>query len=138
MAKDEVLRSLNELFAEEIEAALRYLHLAVTLKGLDRLVVRRTLLDGMSETLEHAQTIADKIVQLGGYPRLDLKIHLPAEKTTGAEAIRTALAFEQAALDAYRELLEKVGADAEVGEFLRDQVALEATHVAELSLLLEE
>jgi bacterioferritin len=138
MARDEVLRSLNELFAEEIEAALRYLHLAVTLKGLDRLVVRPTLLDGMSETLDHAQTIADKIVQLGGYPRLDIKIHLPAEKTTGAEAIRTALAFEQAALDAYRELLEKVGSDAEIGEFIRDQVAVESTHVAELSLLLEE
>jgi len=137
-AREDVLRSLNELFAEEVEASLRYLHLAVTLKGLDRLLVRKTLLDGLQETIEHAQTIADKIVQLGGYPKLDLKIELPPEKTTGADAIRTALAFEQAALDAYKELLEKLTGDDDITEFIRSQVAVETEHVAELTLLLEE
>ncbi len=138
MSRDDALRTLNELFAEEIEAALRYLHLAVTLKGLDRLIVRKTLLAGMSETLEHAQTVADKIVQMGGYPSLNVTIDLPAEKTTGPEAIRTALAFEHAALDAYRELLESAGDDFELGDFAKEQISVEATHVAELSLLLEE
>jgi len=137
MSKEDLLRRLNELFAEEIEAGLRYLHLAVTLKGLDRLLVRKTLLEGMSETMEHAQTIADKMVQLGGYPSLDIKVQLPAEKTTGPEAIRTALAFEQAALDAYRELAEGLTDGSPIAEFIRDQVAVESGHVAELSLLLE-
>jgi bacterioferritin len=137
-SKQEVMARLNELFAEEVEASLRYLHLSVTLKGLDRLIVRKTLLEGVQETLEHAQAIADKIVQLGGYPSLRIRVELPPEKTTGAEAIRTALDCEQAALDAYRELLDRLDEGHELADFVREQVAVESAHVAELSLLLEE
>jgi len=138
MANDAHIHSLNGLFAEEIEAAIRYLHLAVTVKGLDRLLVQKVLIENMQETLEHAQTIANKIVQLGGIPRLELKVNLPPQKTTAAEAIRTAIAFEQAALDAYRELLDGVEGDVPLEEFVRAQVDVESQHVAELSLLLEE
>ena len=75
----------------------------------------------------------------GGVPRLDLKLSLAPEKTTGPEAIRIALTVEQAALDAYRELLEQVGgSDVILEEFLRAQVALESEHVAQLELLLED
>jgi bacterioferritin len=136
--RQEIMARLNELFAEEVEASLRYLHLSVTLKGLDRLVVRKTLLEGVQETLEHAQAIADKIVQLGGYPSLKIRVELPPEKTTGADAIRTALDCEQAALDAYRELLDTLEDDDELADFVREQVAVESAHVSELSLLLEE
>jgi bacterioferritin len=138
MANDGHIHSLNGLFAEEIEAAIRYLHLAVTVKGLDRLLVQKVLIENMQETLEHAQTIANKIVQLGGIPRLELKVNLPPQKTTAADAIRTAIAFEQAALDAYRELLDSVEGDVPLEEFVRAQVDVESQHVAELSLLLEE
>lgn len=139
MASKEILKAFDGLFAEEVEAALRYLHLAVTLKGLDRLLVKKTLLEGMQETIEHAMTVADKIVQLGGIPSLNMKLQLPAEKSSGADAIQSALAFEQAALDAYREVLEKVKGqdDVPVEEFLRAQVAVESEHVAGLQLLLE-
>ncbi len=138
-ANEEVIEVLNELFAEEVEAALRYLHLSVTIKGLDRLLIRGELLEGLRETLEHSQTIADKIIQFGGIPCLDIKLQLPPEKSSAKEAIHNALAFEQAALDAYREALERVGdADVALEEFLRAQISVESEHVAGLSLLLEE
>jgi len=138
-ADAEVIETLNELFAEEVEAALRYLQLSVSVKGLERLLVRPCLLEGLEETLEHAQTIADKIVQFGGVPQLNVNLQLPAEKSTGAEAVQTALAFEQAALDAYREALEKVGhKDVALEEFLRAQISVESEHVAGLALLLEQ
>ena len=105
---------------------------------LERLTVRETLVENMRETLEHAQVVADKILQLGGVPGLDLKLHIPPERTTGADAIRTALTVEQAALDAYRDLLERVTDDVVLEEFLRAQVALESEHVAQLELLLED
>lgn len=138
MASKENIEALNGLFAEEIEAAIRYLVLSVSVKGLDRLLVRQVLLENMQETLEHAQTIANKIVQHGSLPSVDLRLNLPPQKTSGAEAIRTALAFEQAALDAYRELLDRIEDDLPLEEFIRAQVDLESQHVAELSLLLEE
>ena len=139
MKREESLKRLNELFAEEIEAGIRYLHLAGTLKGLDRLLVRDTMLENMNETLEHAQAIAMKIQQLGGTPQLELKLSIPPERATAQEAIRTALAFEQAALDAYRELLDDIKGDDDVvlEEFLRAQVAVESEHVAELYGFLE-
>ena len=139
MSREESLKRLNELFAEELEAAIRYLHLAATVKGLDRLLVRDTLLSNMNETLDHAQTIAEKMVHLGGAPGLDLKLRISPEKTSGADAIRTALAFEQAALDAYREFLDSIKDqdDVVLEEFLRAQVAPESEHVAELYGLLE-
>jgi len=136
--REEIIRSLNGLFAEEVEAAIRYLHLAVTLKGLDRLIVRKTLLDSMQETLEHAQTIADKIIQLGGAPQARLQMELPGEMQSGVDAIRTALAFEQAALDGYRELLDKAGGDIVLEEFVRAQIATESEHVSSLVLLQDD
>ena len=138
MSSVENIQHLNELFAEELEAGIRYLHLAVTVKGLDRLVVQQTLLKGMQETFEHAQTIAERIMQMGGVPSLDLKLSVPAQKVSGAEAIRTAIAFEQAALDSYRELCDKIQDDVALEEFVRAQVGVESQHVAELSLLVEE
>lgn len=136
----ESLRRLNELYAEEIEAGIRYLHLAVGLKGLDRLHVQKVLLENMEETIEHAQQVAEKILQMGESPTLSLKLHLPAERTTGVDALRTALVFERAALDAYRELLDRCegGEDVVLEEFARAQVALETQHVSELELLLED
>lgn len=137
-AHEHHLKRLNELFAEELEAGIRYLHLATSVKGLDRLVVTKTLIEGMHETFEHAQTIAERINQMGGVPSLDLKLNLPPQKISGAEAIRTALAFEQAALDAYREFCDEIEGDVALEEFIRQQVGVESQHVAELTLLLEE
>lgn len=142
MDRKETLKRLNELFAEEIEAALRYLHLSVTVKGLGRLIVRETLVQNMQETLEHAQTLGERILHLGGVPALDLRVRVSPDKVSAEDAIRTAKEFEQAALDAYRELLDQVERDpvenVAIGEFLREQVALEARHVAELDVLLED
>ena len=137
--REEAIKHLNELFAEELEAGLRYLCLASSLKGLDRLLVRDTMLENMNETLEHAQAIANRILQLGSVPQLELKLSIPPERTNAQEAIRTALAFEQAALDSYRELLEKLEGSDDIAleEFVREQVAVESQHVSELYTLLE-
>ena len=140
ITRDEALGRLNELYAEEIEAGLRYLHLAVTLKGLDRIMVRKILLENMEETLEHAQLVAEKIVQIGESPTLNIQLNLPPERASSKEALRTALVFERAALDAYKELLDRLegSEDVVLEEFARAQVALESQHVSELELLLED
>jgi len=58
MATPEHVKDLNDLFAEEIEAAIRYLHLAVTVKGLDRLLVQKVLLERRSYEVNKGETDA--------------------------------------------------------------------------------
>ena len=138
MQRDEIIKGLNGLFAEELEAGIRYLHLATALTGEDRERVQAILFENMEETLEHARIVAVKLAQLGAVPKLDLRLSLAPEHTDCQEAIRTALAFESAALEAYRELHEQIGDDdPDLKEFLAGQVELESEHVSQLEQFLE-
>ena len=138
MGNKDAVRTLNEIFAEEVEAGIRYLHMAVTIKGMDRLVLQPELLKCMEETLSHARIIAEKLLEIGGVPSLDLRIELPGEMTTGQEAIRNSVEFERGALEAYKELMEDAAGDVRMEEFARAQIALESEHLAHFKLLLED
>ena len=126
--------------AEELEASIRYLHLGTLVQGIDRLVIQKVLQENHEETVEHAQQVSEKILQVGGTPKPKINLELTGEKCTGIEALQTALLFEQAALDAYKEFLEVVegSGDVVLEEFARQQVALESEHVSELRMLLGE
>jgi bacterioferritin len=133
----EVIHELSHIFAEEAEAALRYLHLANAVRGLERRLIEPVLREGLAETLQHADVIAQKIRSLGGVPQLELNVSLPAEPLTAREALRQALLVEEAALEAYQDVLRRVEGDVPLEEFLRSQIAVESAHVAELRELLE-
>ncbi len=136
LSRDEIIHELNRLFAEEVEAALRYLHLANAVRGLDHLVVEPMLKKGYRETIEHAEVIARKIRALGAVPHLDLNVSLGPEWVDGKQALELALTFEEAALEAYQDCLRKIDGDIPLEEFIRSQIATEADHVAELKQLL--
>lgn len=138
MTTIEIVNELNRVFAEEIEAATRYLHLSAAVRGIDRLLVEKVLKEGVEETIEHAEIIARKIRALGHVPRLDIKVSCPAEPLTAREALRQAVTFEEAALEAYQDLLRKVDGDVALEEFVRGQIAVESEHVAQLRELLAE
>ena len=139
-SREVALSRLNELLAEELEASIRYLHLGTLVQGIDRLVIQKVLQENHEETVEHAQQVSEKILQVGGTPKPKINLELTGEKCTGVEALQTALLFEQAALDAYKEFLEVVegSGDVVLEEFARQQVALESEHVSKLRMLLGE
>ena len=139
-SRDEALRRLNELLAEEMEASIRYLHLSTLVQGIDRLVIQKVLKENHEETIEHAQQVSEKIIQVGGVPQPKINLELTGDKCTGIEALQTALLFEQAALDAYKDFLDTVEGSGDVilEEFTRQQVAIESEHVSELQMLLGE
>jgi len=139
-SREVALSRLNELLAEELEASIRYLHLGTLVQGIDRLVIQKVLQENHEETVEHAQQVSEKILQVGGTPQPKINLELTGEKCTGIEARQTALLCEQAALDAYKEFLEVVegSGDVVLEEFARQQVALESEHVSELRMLLGE
>ena len=134
----EIVQELNHAFAEEVEAATRYLHLRSAVRGLDRVVVEHVLKDAFHETIEHAENIAQRIRSLGHVPKLEICVSCPNEPLSGREALRQALIFEEAALECYQDLLKKVEGDVPLEEFVRAQVALEYQHVAQLKELLAE
>lgn len=138
LTTQDLVHELNRIYAEEVEAAIRYLHLAGSVRGMDRLVVERVLKDGFAETTEHAEIIARKIRALGAAPQLSLALDLPAEPISGRDALRMALTFEEAALEAYQDVLRRVEGDVVLEEFIRSQIAIESEHVAELKELLAE
>jgi len=137
-SREDALRRLNELLAEELEASIRYLHLSTLVQGIDRLVIQKVLQENHEETIEHAQQVSEKIIQVGGVPQPKINLELTGNKCTGIEALQIALLFEQAALDAYGEFLEVVEGSGDVilEEFARQQVAIESEHVSELQMLI--
>lgn len=139
-SRENALNRLNELLAEELEASIRYLHLSTLVQGIDRLVIQKVLQENHEETVEHAQQVSEKIIQVGGIPQPKINLELTGGKCTGIEALQTALLFEQAALDAYKDFLEVVEGSGDVilEEFARQQVAVESEHVSELQMLLGE
>jgi bacterioferritin (cytochrome b1) len=138
LSTEDIVQELNRVFAEEVEAATRYLHLRNAVRGLDRVIVTDVLREAFQETIEHAEIIARKIRSLGCVPKLDIKVSCPAEPLSGKEALRQALTFEEAALECYQDLLKKVEGDIPLEEFVRSQIALESEHVATIRELLNE
>ena len=119
----EIAQELNHAFAEEVEAATRYLHLRNAVRGLDRLIVSDVLKQEFQATIEHAEIIA---------------VSCPAEPVSGREALQQALMLEEAALEGYQDLLKKVEGDVPLEEFARAQIAAESEHVAQIRELLDE
>ena len=138
LSTTEIAQELNHAFAEEVEAATRYLHLRNAVRGLDRLVVSELLKHEFQEKIEHAEIIAQKIRSIGHVPKLEIAVSCPAEPLSGREALRQALVLEEAALECYQDLLKKVEGDVPLEEFVRAQIAAESEHVARIRELLEE
>lgn len=134
----EISDELSRIFAEEVEAAVRYLHLANAVRGLERRLVEPILKEAFHETIQHAEVIARKIRSLGFVPHLTVNASLPPEPVDARTALRMALDFEEAALEAYQDLLSRVGGDVPLEEFIRSQIAVESEHVAQLRELLDQ
>ena len=138
LTTEEIVQELNRAFAEEVEAATRYLHLRSAVRGLDRLVVEGVLKAGFQRTIEHAEVIARKIRSIGHVPKLEIAVSCPAEPLSGREALRQAVLLEEAALECYQDLLKKVVGDVPLEEFVRSQIATESEHLAQLRELLNQ
>jgi len=138
LTKSELVAELNRLFAEEVEAALRYLYLVHAVRGINHLLVEPVLKKGFQETIEHAEVIAHKIRALGAVPSLKLNLALGPDKVDAKEALEIALTFEEAALEAYQDTLRRIEGDVPLEEFIRSQIVVESEHVAELKQLLVE
>jgi bacterioferritin len=142
--REKVLQLLNEALATELVCVLRYRHNYYMARGPESKNAADEFLEHATEELQHADQIAERIVQLGGEPDLDpssLKGRSHAEYRIGKtvqEMIRENLVAERIAIDSYREMVQYIGdSDPTTRRMLEEILATEEEHADDLADLLQ-
>ena len=143
--RDKVLEMLNEALATELVCVLRYRHNYFVARGLKGKVAAEEFLEHATAELQHADQIAERIVQLGGEPNFNpatLTDRSHAEYRLGTsvqEMIRENLVAERIAIDSYRQMIQYLGNDdSTTRRMLEEILAAEEEHADDLADLLQE
>jgi len=114
---NEVLRDLQQAYADEWLAHYQYWVAAQWLRGIDADTLRPVLLRQAMDELQHAEKLAQRIIQLGGEPLLDFNLLLktsrcgyiapPKDPTDIKRVIEDVLKSEACAIKFYNEMVKK-------------------------------
>ena len=113
--RETVLKLLNDSLATEIVCTLRYKRHYFMAKGIHSEAVAQEFLEHANEEQEHADTLAERIVQLGGEPDFSpdtLTARSHAGYDTSADLkdmIRSNLVAERIAVESYRQMIQLIG-----------------------------
>lgn len=139
-----VVNLLNEALATEIICTLRYRRHYFMAKGIHAESVAPEFLEHAKQELEHADRIAERIVQLGGEPDFSpdgLATRSHAEYIEGSslvEMIKEDLVAERIAIESYLEMIAYLeGRDPTTRRLLEEILANEEEHADDLNSLLE-
>jgi bacterioferritin len=142
--RDKVLEMLNEALATELVCVLRYRHDHFMARGFGSKVAADEFMEHATEELQHADQLAERIVQLGGEPRFnpnELTERSHSEYRVGKtlqEAIKENLVAERIAIDSYREMVQYIGnSDPTTRRMLEEILATEEEHADDLADLLD-
>jgi bacterioferritin len=143
--RDEVLKQLNQALATELVCVLRYRRHYFMARGIHSRTVAAEFLAHSNEELGHADSLAARIVQLGGEPDFapqNLGNRSHAEYVAGdtlVEMISEDLVAERIAIHSYRETIRYLGdKDPTTSDLLKRILAVEEEHADDLSSLLTD
>lgn len=140
--KEMILDLLNKALATELVCVLRYRYHYFMAKGIQASSVAHEFIEHADQELQHADKLAERIVQLGGKPdfcpdTLSKRSH--AEyiiPTSLKEMIKENLIAERIAIESYREVINFIGnTDPTTRKVLEDILAVEEEHAEELATL---
>jgi bacterioferritin len=139
-----IVRLLNDALATEIVCTLRYKRHYFMAKGINSDAVAAEFAVHASQEQEHADRIAERIVQLGGAPDfapagLDSRAHSQyVEGDTLTDMIRENLVAERIAIDTYREIIKYIGdKDPTTRRVFEEILAVEEEHADDMADLLQ-
>jgi bacterioferritin len=141
--RETVIRVLNEALATEIVCVLRYKRHHYMAAGIHAQAVAEEFLEHASEEQQHADMIAERIVQLGGAPNfspegLAMRSHSQyVEGTTLVDMIREDLVAERIAIDSYSEIIRYLGTNDPTSRVLEEILAKEEEHADDMKTLIE-
>jgi bacterioferritin len=135
-----VLRMLNEALATEVVCVLRYKRHYFMARGMNAEPVAAEFAEHATEEQGHADSIAERIVQLGGEPDLNpdtltKRSHAEyVEAHSLEEMIRENLIAERVAIDSYKQMVSYIGdKDPTTRRLLEQILAVEEEHADDLA-----
>lgn len=138
-----VCKVLNEALATEIVCVLRYKRHYFMAQGIASDSVKTEFAEHATEEQEHADRIAERIVQLGGEPDLNpatLTARSHAEYVEGkslVDMLREDLVAERIAIESYREIAMWLhGKDSTTKRMIEEILAVEEEHADDINSLL--
>jgi bacterioferritin len=142
--RKQVVRLLNEALATEWVCVLRYYRHYFMASGMLADSVKAEFLEHAHQEQEHANRIAERIVQLGGEPDLDpgtLAARSHAEYKPGhdlRDMVKEDLIAERIAIDSYREMINYIGdRDTTTKRILEHVLSQEEEHANDMADLLD-
>jgi len=142
--RETVLKLLNDSLATEIVCVLRYKRHHFMAKGINSESVAAEFLEHANEEQGHADSIAERIVQLGGEPDFapdSLVARSHSEYQEGenlTDMIKENLIAERIAIDTYREIIRYIGEkDVTTRRLFEEILAVEEEHADDMADLLE-
>jgi bacterioferritin len=143
--RETAVKILNEALATEIVCVLRYKRHYFMASGIHAEGVAAEFLEHANEEQGHADSIAQRIVQLKGEPNFNpegllMRSHAEyVEGNTLTEMIKEDLVAERIAIDSYREMITYFGNDDPTSRRLMEEIlAVEEEHADDLVNLLDQ
>ncbi|AUT67867.1 MULTISPECIES: ferritin-like domain-containing protein [Paraburkholderia] len=141
--RETVLKLLNGALATELVCVLRYKRHYFMAKGINSEAVAQEFLEHANEEQGHADTLAARIVQLGGEPdfapdNLSKRSHSEYKEGKNlTDMIRENLVAERIAIDTYREIIRYLGdGDVTTRRMFEEILAVEEEHADDMADLL--
>ncbi len=137
MAREELLENLNSALSLELAGVIQYSQHSYLVNGTDREVFKEFFRDNAGEAQDHAETLGDKIVALGGIPTVE-----PAmirQSVELKEMLKQDLELEREAMAAYMAAWSSCSEEDLPQKFwLEERIAEEQLHIEELEKLTSE
>jgi bacterioferritin len=143
--REAVVEMLNDALATELLCVLRYKRHYFTVVGRGNGQVKAEFLQHAQQEQEHADQIAERIVQLNGAPNfnpatLSQRSHAEYDDSSDVQAmIRADLVAERVAIESYRQMIAAIGdKDPTTRQMLIEIMAVEEEHADDLRDLLSK
>jgi bacterioferritin len=136
MDKQTLIDHLNDDLAGELQAIVQYLQHSYLVKGLGRIPLHDLFEDISKDEMGHAETLAERIVAMGGVPTTKPKVINQSNDAT--EMVKFNLVREEDALAGYAKRIKEAEELGEIGTalILENILVDEQGHWDSLSMLL--
>ncbi|MBQ5941700.1 bacterioferritin [Massilia sp. AB1] len=141
--REAVIAMLNDALATELLCVLRYKRHYYTVSGPNTGHIKAEFLEHAQQEQDHADRIAERIVQLNGSPNfnpatLTSRSHAEYDESEDVQAmIRADLIAERVAIESYRQMIATIGdKDPTTVKMLTDIMAIEEEHADDMRDLL--